>query len=218
MIKAIIFDYDGTLAYTLDAQVGYYQRVLPLFGWRKPSAQEIRDTYHMTNIERVKLLTGETSEDKIREAFATKEAKDFPYDMIRVADGAERVLKELQSGFKFAIATSASALYVNTFLALSGLKGFFAAMACIGEYKNPKPSPDCLFLAAERLGLKPEECIYVGDQEIDVATGRAAGMKVILVAKQSRGNEDVRINALSELPFAIAKLQASTKTRTKGSS
>ncbi|MNV61626.1 Phosphoglycolate phosphatase [compost metagenome] len=44
---------------------------------------------------------------------------------------------------------------------------------------HAKPHPAPLFEAASRLGLPPEACIYVGDDERDIVAGRAAGMKTV---------------------------------------
>lgn len=47
---------------------------------------------------------------------------------------------------------------------------------------KPKPDPAPLYLACERAGLNPEECIYVGDSDRDITAGRAAGMFTIAVS------------------------------------
>ena len=44
---------------------------------------------------------------------------------------------------------------------------------------HPKPHPEPLFEAARRLGLPPQVCLYVGDDERDIAAGRAAGMPTV---------------------------------------
>ena len=45
-----------------------------------------------------------------------------------------------------------------------------------------KPDPQAALLIAKELGVKPCECVYVGDSEVDVATGKAACMRTIGVA------------------------------------
>jgi phosphoglycolate phosphatase len=44
-----------------------------------------------------------------------------------------------------------------------------------------KPHPEPLLAAARNIGITPELCIYIGDDERDVQAGRAAGMKTIAV-------------------------------------
>jgi histidinol-phosphate phosphatase family protein len=45
-----------------------------------------------------------------------------------------------------------------------------------------KPAPGLVFAAATRLGVRPEQCVVIGDTEADVAAARAAGARGILVA------------------------------------
>jgi N-acetyl-D-muramate 6-phosphate phosphatase len=44
---------------------------------------------------------------------------------------------------------------------------------------HAKPHPEPLLEAARRLGLPPFQCLYVGDDERDIAAGRAAGMPTV---------------------------------------
>ena len=55
------------------------------------------------------------------------------------------------------------------------------AKVVVGGDTTPhaKPHPEPLFEAARRLGLPPEACLYVGDDERDIVAGRAAGMPTV---------------------------------------
>ena len=44
---------------------------------------------------------------------------------------------------------------------------------------HAKPHPEPLFEAARRLGIEPENCLYVGDDERDIVAGKAAGMRTV---------------------------------------
>jgi phosphoglycolate phosphatase len=52
----------------------------------------------------------------------------------------------------------------------------------------PKPHPDMLLLAAERLGLQPDELLFVGDSELDLEASRRAGIRFVAY-KNSIGGE-----------------------------
>jgi len=71
------------------------------------------------------------------------------------------------------------------------------------DTKETKPSPEPFLVAAERLGVKPEECVYVGDKPFaDVEGARKAGMKTILIFRRDWGFDakpDLTLKALSEL-------------------
>ena len=48
-----------------------------------------------------------------------------------------------------------------------------------------KPDPTMVFAIARKLGRKIEECVYIGDSEVDIRTGSAAGMRTIGVTSVS---------------------------------
>lgn len=77
-----------------------------------------------------------------------------------------------------------------------------------------KPDPTGLFAAVERLGVRPEECLYCGDSWVDVDTGKNAGMPVIgsrvgisEEEKSWRSEEQIFcFNRPSQLPQLVAQL------------
>ena len=60
-----------------------------------------------------------------------------------------------------------------------------------------KPDPTGLFAAVERLGVRPEECLYCGDSWVDVDTGKNAGMPVIGAEWGFRGRKELEENHAS---------------------
>jgi phosphoglycolate phosphatase len=63
-----------------------------------------------------------------------------------------------------------------------GLAGYFSAIVGARPDLPRKPAPDGALLALATLGADPASTLYVGDSQVDVATGRAAGLAVALVA------------------------------------
>lgn len=69
---------------------------------------------------------------------------------------------------------------------------------------EPKPSPEPFLLAAERLGVSPEECVAIEDSPSGAQAARAAGTFVVGVGSLVREAEvDVRVAALSEIPLDL---------------
>ncbi len=56
------------------------------------------------------------------------------------------------------------------------LERWFAVVLGSGAVPERKPGPGGLLFAAERLGVSPDRCLYVGDSDVDVDAARAAGM------------------------------------------
>jgi putative hydrolase of the HAD superfamily len=78
------------------------------------------------------------------------------------------------------------------------------------ETKETKPSPEPFLVAADRLGVKPEECIFVGDKPFaDVKGAKKARMKTVLIYRREWGSAikpDYTIKSLSELTNILRKI------------
>lgn len=72
---------------------------------------------------------------------------------------------------------------------------FFPGMPALGQRDGvaPKPSPALVAQALSDLGVRPENAVYVGDSEVDVATARNAGLPLIAVSWGFRGREKLEI-------------------------
>jgi phosphoglycolate phosphatase len=98
----------------------------------------------------------------------------------RAFDGVAEMIAALQSGARpWGVVTNKSERFALPLTAAMDL--FDSAATVIGGDTTPhaKPHPEPLFEAARRLGLPPEACLYVGDDERDIVAGRAAGMPTV---------------------------------------
>ena len=71
-----------------------------------------------------------------------------------------------------------------------------------------KPAPDTVLSAAVQLGLSPEECVYVGDSEVDLETARRAGMDCVSVTWGFRDEEQLLAAGASRLVRSPGELEA----------
>ena len=69
-----------------------------------------------------------------------------------------------------------------------------------GDYvEHPKPAPDTFLVTAEKLGMKPEDCLVVEDSTNGGEAARAAGMKCIWFHNPDSGRQDI-LDAVLEFP------------------
>jgi phosphoglycolate phosphatase len=126
-------------------------------------------------------------------------------------DGVAELLSRLRElGFAWGVVTNKSMRFTGPLTQAMPL--FATAGAIVGGDSTPhsKPHPAPLFEAARQLGLPPERCLYVGDDERDVAAGRAAGMPTVAATygylggtpDVDRWNPDARISS----PLALLPL------------
>ena len=80
--------------------------------------------------------------------------------------------------------------------------------AAVGESERVrrKPDPDAVLAAVERMGLPKEDCVYVGDTEVDLATARNAGMDVIAVSWGFRSEEELLAAGAARIAHSAREL------------
>lgn len=83
---------------------------------------------------------------------------------------------------KCAVVTNKPIAATRAILAYFGISGAFETVIGGDEGIPRKPEPDPLWIALDRLGVRREDAVMVGDSAADVVAARAAGVRVIVVA------------------------------------
>jgi HAD superfamily hydrolase (TIGR01509 family) len=182
-VKALIFDMDGLLVDSeglasmamnrmLDARgitprAEIYERLL---GRRLVEALAIVKEGYGIEGEDVDALVAEYA------VFRTEALRGSVQPMPGALEIVERAAL---AALPVALATSAMRIHVDVSLGETGLAGKFVSETTGDEVSRGKPAPDLFLLAAERLGLSPEEVIVLEDSPLGVEAARNAHMRVI---------------------------------------
>ena len=203
MLKAVLFDLDGTLADTLTDLATSVNHALSHFGF--PTHETEKYKYFVGNGMSV-LVTRVLPEDKrdekthaeVKAEFLSHYAKHYA-DNTRVYSGLPEVVSTLkEKGIKVAVVTNKAhaaainvveKLYPDTFDIVLGQK----------EGVPTKPAPDMPLEVMRQLGVKPEECVFVGDSGPDAATGVNCGAVPIGVLWGFRTADELRENGAKYL-------------------
>lgn len=183
-LRAVLFDLDGTLidsAADLAAAANAMRAarglpLLPLAQYRPHGGSGARGMLGQA----FEVAPGHAGyEDLKREFLHRYEA--LMYDSTRPFAGIEAELLGLaQAGLAWGIVTNKAERFA---LPLARALGLAAATIVGGDTTgHTKPHPAPLLEAARRLGIAPEACLYVGDDERDILAGRAAGMATAVAA------------------------------------
>jgi HAD superfamily hydrolase (TIGR01662 family) len=127
--------------------------------------------------------------------------------------GARETLESLhRHGMKIAVCSNKLSTFTRQLIAALGLAPFVCGVLGPDHVPQPKPAPDMLLAALERLQVRPAEALYVGDMSVDVQTARAAGVQVWVVSTGSESLEQLRaakpdriLDRLADLPGLIAR-------------
>jgi len=176
VLRAVIFDIDGVLLDSRAANIEFYRAFLARNGYAERSDDELAQGHYMNLREAIATLTRETSEARIDQLWeGAKVLEGYPMDLTQVPDGCEAVLTQLSQRYFLAVVTSRHRLGIEHFYATSGLESLLSVSIAFEDYERPKPAPDPLLTACRRLGVSPDEAVYVGDAEVDVLCAAAAG-------------------------------------------
>jgi HAD superfamily hydrolase (TIGR01549 family) len=115
-------------------------------------------------------------------------------DYVKIYPDTISTLKILKN-FKKAIVTNTPKVCMDKIIEKLYLGTYFNAIVTSDEVKLGKPSPDLIFKACEKLDVKPNNVVLIGDTTADVEAAKAAGCKIIGI----RINADIRIEKIGEL-------------------
>lgn len=174
MIKAILFDMDGTL---VDSEK-YYTKMSYRWALQYRDVDK-RDIYQIvgTNMDKTYRIMSKLAGLSYDE---TKKSYDeyfsvHPMDYNDyLFDDVKDVLPKL-CDYKLAICTLSSRDMLNKFISDTGLNCFDLLLSN-DDVKNPKPSPDIYLKAIERLGVNKEETLVIEDSSTGIKAGKNAGI------------------------------------------
>ncbi|MDR1912250.1 MAG: HAD-IA family hydrolase [Helicobacteraceae bacterium] len=182
MTKAVIFDLDGTLTDSRRniAESINYARIFK--GLAALDENDIFERIDALTFESAKVFYGEDAREEDHKRFEERYEKICLSDL-KLYDGVGKTLFALnERGVKMAIATNSTSVFAKAMLAHSGAARYFSAFIGADCAVNPKPAPDMLFLALEKLGAKPSEAVFVGDSGKDMKAAKAAQIRGIFAA------------------------------------
>lgn len=208
MIKAVIFDIDGVLLDSFEANLKFFQDLMTKTGYRQPTREEFPAIFHLSMLDCIKVLTKSTSEEEIKRIWEIGRSREVGYDveLLAMPKNAEKIIEALAENYLLGIVTSRIKENVYESPRLAKLKKHFKVAVSYQDTTNHKPHPEPLLLAAEKLRVKPEECVYIGDVTNDIKATRAAGMKVIIYSKSQFEQADACTSLFDKLPGLIATL------------
>ena len=209
-IQAVLFDWDGTLLDSYDADSAAYLAMFRAMGipW---GLDELALHYspNWYNVYRAAKLPRNRWDDANR-AWRAQYANHNP----KLVPGARRVLARIARHHRMGLVTSGDRDRVLLQLRQFRLTRLFAARVCAGDTRQKKPHPAPLRLALRQMRLKPAVCIYVGDSPHDLEMARRAGVRAIAVLgrfpteKSLRAaRPDLLLGSIAELPEALEALR-----------
>ncbi|MGG5462606.1 pyrophosphatase PpaX [Clostridium sp. B9] len=176
MIKAVLFDLDGTLIDTNELILKSFQHTFKEMLNLEPSEEEITINYGKPLQETFKAY----DENKIEEMIACyrKINMELHDNTCKEFSGVKFMLETLkEQGIKLAVVTSKKRDMAERGARLMGIFHYFDAFITPEVTVKHKPEGEPVLKACSELGVKPEEALMVGDSPYDILAGKNGGAK-----------------------------------------
>jgi len=183
-IQAICFDVDGTLRDTDDQYTARFAKLFRPFRLLLPGrdADKFARWFVMTVESPANWVFSIPDRLNLDDEFArlgewfNRKHKDRHYLLI---DGVREMLADLSIRYPLAVVSARPRRGTVDFLDHFGLTPYFKCVASGQTAPRTKPFPDPILWAAKQMGVKPEQCLMVGDTTVDIRAGKAAKAQTV---------------------------------------
>ncbi len=203
--EAVIWDLDGVIA---DTGIYHCRAWQEVFSKRGVSftEEDFKSRFGKRNDTIIRSVLGESISPEELDIIAREKEETIRRLIagnIKPLPGAIELLRSLkQHSLKMAIASSAPPENIQIIIQGLDIEDCFQAIAWGQEVDEGKPSPQIFWLAAQKLGGKPGNCVVMEDAVVGVAAAKSAGMKCVAVT-----NSHPR-NTLREADLIVDTLEA----------
>jgi HAD superfamily hydrolase (TIGR01509 family) len=199
VIKAVIFDWDATLANTRQAIIFSFQQALKSahinysnisdkfierrigIGAAETFREILQEINHPTNGSIINELVEKKSQNQI----------DLKSQVQLFPDALE-LLELLQDKVKMGLASMNSKLVINALVHAKGLEKYFQIIVTADDVKHFKPHPEIFLKCAQQLNVEPTKCIVIEDSLFGVKAAKTAGMSCIAVTTGVYSKEELQ--------------------------
>lgn len=199
MIKAVLFDLDGTIADTIPAIAEGINMVMRLRGYPEHPEKAVLGFINYGSRELMRSAMPEelrTDEELVSAVLADYDrCYGTCYDhTTETYPGIPELMRALRDelGLKIGVLSNKQDMYVKKLCDQLLPEGLCSAAQGVIPGNPPKPDPFLSNRTASALGVEPSECIMIGDSHIDFYTAQNAGMTHIGVSWGYRSEEFLR--------------------------
>lgn len=184
MIKAVLFDLDGTLAHTAP-DLGHALNRQRIARGLSPLPLEIIQIEASAGARGLlglgfNIKPGDPGYDAMRAEFLDFYEERLCHDT-SLFPGVAELLEELDTrGLPWGVVTNKPGRFAVPLMQELGLSNRSACIVSGGDTAHSKPHPDPLLKASNLMAITPGECIYLGDDMRDVQASLAAGMEPVI--------------------------------------
>ena len=179
-LKLIIFDCDGVMFDSREANRLYYNQLLEHFGYRPMDEDELEYVHTHNVLDSVRYIFRHYPPAETDRAHAYRQQLDYT-DFIRhmiMEPDLKEFLTLLKPDYHTAISTNRTTT-MPTLLEMFGIESYFDKVITAFDVARPKPHPEALTVILNHFDLSVDEAIFIGDSMVDKEHVDGLGMRLI---------------------------------------
>ena len=204
--KAIFFDFDGTIADTVNGILATMTATFKELNLPVPPQDAMKSTIGMLLGDALQQL-GNLDDTQRVLAVKTYQRlfREVELPNTRIFPGVSQTLQQLRSqGIKMAIVTSRGVESLRLILTRNNILEYFDELVTRDNGFKPKPAPDMVNYLLQKMSLTPSDVLVVGDTTFDIDMGTAAGCKTCAV---TYGNHSAERLATSKCDWMVGRFE-----------
>ena len=191
-IKAVLFDFDGTIMDTNTIILKSWKHTFNTVLGRDPVHEEIVATFgEPLEVTMGKLFPDRDTHEMV-ETYRNYQRHIYKDDITMFPGMKETILELQKRGYKVAIVTSRLWYSTRTGLYKFDIADCFDAVVSAEDTTIHKPDPTPCLLCLDKLGVTADEALMVGDSKYDILCARNAGVKSVLVSWSISVGDELR--------------------------
>jgi HAD superfamily hydrolase (TIGR01509 family) len=223
VIRAALFDIDGTLIDTVDLHAAAWQQAFEHFG-KEVAYDEVRAQIGKGGDKLIPAFLSEEEEERFGADLEEYRSGLYLRDFLPLATpfpGARELVERVyRAGIAVALASSCKKAELDQNLQLVGIEGLLSAAITSDDIEESKPSPDVFEAALDRVGVAAHEALAIGDSPYDAIAAARAGVRTVGLLCGGFPPESLReagCIAIYESPAdLLARFDASPLSRSEG--
>ncbi|WP_245690054.1 HAD family hydrolase [Sediminibacillus albus] len=175
-MKAIIFDFDGTLANTLPVNFYGFQQVFKKFDNKEYTKEEIKEMFGPPEPELIEQNLASNEIEKAVEVYY-QEYEANHHRLVEKNEDIDNLLSSLKEhGIKLGVVTGKSRRSFEMSLDELDMKKHFDVLITGDDVRDAKPEPEGINSALSKLDIDPANAMYIGDSDDDMKAGKKANV------------------------------------------
>jgi HAD superfamily hydrolase (TIGR01509 family) len=184
LFKAYLFDCDGTIADSMPLHYRAWSKALS--EWNCAFSEDVFYAWGGMSVAEIISTLNEKHGLKMPVEVVSMRKEELYFEILPQLTAVPEVLEQIEARYgqiPFAVVSGSTRDSVTASLKALNILDKFETLVCAGDYQKCKPGPEPFLLAAQRLGVAPEDCLVFEDSDMGIQAATAAGMAAVKIPR-----------------------------------